>query len=203
MGREVLTLACPDWREASFAVDAENGEIAYANWQALALLDDARAPISIFGDRLIFTDPGHNQQYFIGLEKLRTSLAEEEVFVIAGNSEADWFAVTIHNPQGLYREILKRSLQAAGILSEIIFVEIGRTKKAPSASQIAAFSDAFKFTPAEAELVFSLAQGQTLEDVAGRRNAAISTVRQRLKTVLAKSGCRRQADLVRHIVSLC
>ena len=202
MGREVLALACPDWREASLAIDAQNGEIAYANWRALAFLD-ARAPISVFGNRLIFTDPRHNQQYFTGLEKLRTSLAEEEVFVITGNCEVDWFAVTIHNPQGLYREVLQRALDAAGMSSDIIFVEIGRTRRAPSASQVAAFSEAFKFTPAEAELVFSLAQGQTLADVADRRQAAISTVRQRLKTVLAKSGCRRQTDLVRQIVSLC
>lgn len=202
MGREVLALACPDWREASLAIDARNGEIAYANWRALAFLE-ARAPISVFGNRLIFTDPRHNQQYFTGLEKLRTSLAEEEVFVLAGSCEMDWFAVTIHNPQGLYREVLRRSLDAVEMASEIIFVEIGRTNKTPSAQQVAAFSDALKFTPAEAELVFSLAQGQTLADIADRRKAALSTVRQRLKTVLAKSGCRRQADLVRQIVSLC
>jgi DNA-binding CsgD family transcriptional regulator len=201
MGREVLALACPDWREAALAIDAQNGEIAYANWRALALLD-ARAPIGTFGNRLIFTDQRHNQQYFIGLEKLRTSVVEEEVFVITDHCEADWFAVTIHNPQGLYREILKRSLEVARTSSDIIFVEIGRTKKAPSASKVAALSDAFRFTPAEAELVFLLAQGHTLADIAGRRKAAISTIRQRLKAVLAKSGCRRQADLVRQIVSL-
>jgi DNA-binding CsgD family transcriptional regulator len=202
MGREVLALACPDWREASFAINAESRELAYANWQALSLLE-ARAPISLFGDRLIFADPLHNQQYFTGLEKLRTSLAEKEVFVIAGNPKANWFAVTIHNPLGLYRDILKRSLQAAGISSDIIFLEIAKAKKAPSASRVTALSDAFKFTPAEAELVFLLAQGQTLADIAGRRNTAISTIRQHLKTVLAKSGCRRRADLVRQIVSLC
>jgi DNA-binding CsgD family transcriptional regulator len=201
MGREVLALACPDWREASLAIDAQDGEIAYANWRALALLD-ARAPISVFGNRLIFTDPRHNRQFFTGLEKLRTSLVEEEIFVIAGHCDADWFAVNIHNPQGLYREILERSLEA-GTSSDIIFVEISRAVQAPSASQVAAFSDALKFTPAEADLVFLLAQGQTLADIAGQRKAAISTVRQRLKTVLAKSGCRRQSDLVRQIVSLC
>ena len=202
MGREVLALACPDWREASLAIDARNGEIAYANWRALALLD-ARAPISVFGNRLIFTDPHHNQQYFTGLEKLRTSLSEEEVFIITGYKEADWFAVTIHNPQGLYREVLRRSLEAAGTSPDIIFVEIGRTKQAASAAKIAAFSEALKLTPAEAEMVFLLAQGQTLADIAERCKAALSTVRQRLKTVLAKSGCRRQSDLVRQIVSLC
>lgn len=202
MGREVLALACPDWRDASLAINAQDGEIAYANWRALALLE-ARTPISVFGNRLIFTDPRHNQQYFTGLEKLRTSLSEEEMFVITGDAEVDWYAITIHNPQGLYREILQRSLDSARVSADIIFVEIGKTGRSPSASQVAAFSDAFKFTPAEAELVFSLAQGRTLSDIAGRRNAAVSTVRQRLKTVLAKSGCRRQADLVRQIVSLC
>jgi DNA-binding NarL/FixJ family response regulator len=202
MGREVLALACPDWRDASLAIDVQNGEIAYANWRALALLD-AKMPISVFGNRLIFADPRHNQQYFTGLEKLRTSTAEEEVFVITGQCEADWFAVRIHNPQGLYREVLKRSLEASGTSPDIIFVEITRTRKAPSASQVAAISEALKFTPAEAELVFSLAQGQTLTDIAIEGKAAISTVRHRLKRILGKSGCRRQSDLVRQIVSLC
>lgn len=202
MGREVLALACPDWRGPSIAIDADNGEIAYANWRALALLG-SQSLIAVVCSRLIFTDPRHNKQFFSSLERIRTSVAEKEIFVVPDACRSDWFSVTMHNPHGLYREVLNRSLQAAGVSSEIIFVEIARTNNQPSSPHITAFAEAFDLSPAETELVFMLGRGQTLEDAAAACNVQPSTIRQRLKQVLAKSGCRQKSDLVRLIASLC
>lgn len=52
-------------------------------------------------------------------------------------------------------------------------------------------------TPAEARLVAALAQGRTLEAHAAQRGVSLGTVRNQLKQVLAKTGTKRQAELVR------
>lgn len=53
----------------------------------------------------------------------------------------------------------------------------------------------FRLSPAEAELAIALAQGETLSEIAARRLAAESTVRTQVKTIAAKMGCHRQAEV--------
>jgi DNA-binding CsgD family transcriptional regulator len=55
----------------------------------------------------------------------------------------------------------------------------------------------FGLTNAEARLAEAVAQGARLRDYADRRGVTIGTVRYQMKQVLAKTDCRRQADLVR------
>jgi DNA-binding NarL/FixJ family response regulator len=40
------------------------------------------------------------------------------------------------------------------------------------------------------------------ETAARQRGSALSTIRQRVKTVLAKTGCRRQLELARLVTAL-
>jgi len=51
-------------------------------------------------------------------------------------------------------------------------------------------------TKAEARLAVRLACGVTLEDIAEEHDISISTVRGQLKSVFAKTGASRQAELV-------
>ena len=55
----------------------------------------------------------------------------------------------------------------------------------------------FGLTAAEAALAEGLGHGCTLEQVARARGVKISTARSQLAAVLAKTGCRRQQDLLR------
>lgn len=59
----------------------------------------------------------------------------------------------------------------------------------------------YRMTPAEARLTEALANGQSLKDYADTRCIAISTVRTQLKAAAAKTGARRQADLVRIVLT--
>lgn len=54
----------------------------------------------------------------------------------------------------------------------------------------------YGLTPAEASLAASLAAGLSLEEAAERRGITIGTARMHLKSVFAKTGVRRQAELV-------
>lgn len=57
-------------------------------------------------------------------------------------------------------------------------------------------------TAAEAEVAAALAQGDTTAEVAKARGVAVGTVRSQVKSLMAKTGCRRQKDLVRKVFSV-
>ncbi|BAP88432.1 transcriptional regulator, LuxR family protein [Burkholderiales bacterium GJ-E10] len=59
----------------------------------------------------------------------------------------------------------------------------------------------FGLTPAQAKLLSALANGETLADYAARAGVGIGTVRTHLKDLLARTGQRRQTDLVRMALS--
>ena len=54
----------------------------------------------------------------------------------------------------------------------------------------------FDLTPAQARLSAALASGESLEDYARHAGVTVNTARTTLKSVFARTGCRRQAELV-------
>ena len=68
-----------------------------------------------------------------------------------------------------------------------------KTDVAPKISLVRSLYD---FTGAEARIARGLAKGQSLDDLAASANVAKSTVRTQLKSVMEKTGCTRQAELV-------
>jgi DNA-binding CsgD family transcriptional regulator len=57
----------------------------------------------------------------------------------------------------------------------------------------------FGLTPAEGSLAVKLAGGMSLEDIAATQHTHISTLRAQLRSIFAKTGTSRQAELVAHI----
>lgn len=60
----------------------------------------------------------------------------------------------------------------------------------------------FDLTPAEARLLRALAQGATLDDYARECDIRVTTVKTQLKSLFAKTGTCRQADLVRRVMDI-
>ena len=60
----------------------------------------------------------------------------------------------------------------------------------------------FGLTKAEARLARELACGDTIEDIAEEHGASISTARVQLKSIFAKTGTSRQAELVALLIRL-
>ncbi len=60
----------------------------------------------------------------------------------------------------------------------------------------------FDLTPVEAAIAARIAAGQTAESIAALDGKTVGTVRNQLKGVLAKMGCRRQVDLARLLTQL-
>jgi len=67
---------------------------------------------------------------------------------------------------------------------------------APAAPQIELMRSLFDLTASEARVARGLAAGETLDEIAATGGVAISTVRSQLRSVLQKTGCSRQAELV-------
>ncbi len=61
---------------------------------------------------------------------------------------------------------------------------------------------AFGLTRAEARLAGALARGLQPDEIAAHHGVTLATVRKQLSAVLAKTGCRRQADVVRLMLTL-
>lgn len=64
----------------------------------------------------------------------------------------------------------------------------------------AALETGHGLTPAEAELALAILRGQTLAGHAAARGVSLNTVRSQLRRVFSKTGCRRQAELVRRFL---
>jgi DNA-binding CsgD family transcriptional regulator len=62
--------------------------------------------------------------------------------------------------------------------------------------------DLFGLTPTECRVTLAVAQGRAPREVASELSMSLSTVRVHLHRVLAKTECRRQADLARLILHL-
>jgi DNA-binding CsgD family transcriptional regulator len=74
----------------------------------------------------------------------------------------------------------------------------------PDGSQISTtevLEGLYDLTPAEAELLRLLAEGNSLEEVAERRGVTMNTARSQLKQVFAKTDTRRQGELVRLVLT--
>lgn len=54
----------------------------------------------------------------------------------------------------------------------------------------------YRLTPAETEIALALAEGAGVDEIAGRRSTSGETVRYQIKQILAKTGARRQSELV-------
>lgn len=59
----------------------------------------------------------------------------------------------------------------------------------------------YRMTPAEAHLAEALVNGQSLKQYAEARSTSMNTVRTQLKAAAAKTGAKRQADLVRIVLT--
>jgi DNA-binding CsgD family transcriptional regulator len=59
----------------------------------------------------------------------------------------------------------------------------------------------YQMTPAEAQLTEALVNGKSLQEHAEARSVSMNTVRTQLKSAAAKTGARRQADLVRIVLT--
>ena len=114
-------------------------------------------------------------------------------------------AITVRRPSGARPYAILVS-PGASVASQSAFriasavVLIGDSDAGLAASEELAMQ-LYGLTPTEARLACSVASGESLESYASARGINVSTARWTMKQALAKTGARRQADLVRILLT--
>jgi DNA-binding CsgD family transcriptional regulator/PAS domain-containing protein len=129
-----------------------------------------------------------------------------EAIAISRSKDSTWdAALTARRPSGAppYTILVSPGASAAShsafrIASAVVL--IGDPDSALASSEKTAMQ-LYGLTPSEARLACAFASGVSLEDYANTRGINVSTARWTMKHVLAKTGARRQADLVRILLS--
>ncbi|WP_119389349.1 helix-turn-helix transcriptional regulator [Taklimakanibacter lacteus] len=202
MSKDVLALICPDWRSIALVVEGPSGHVAYANFHCLEMFA-RREPAQLIGGRLLFTPPELNRLFYAKLGEASATGAETAVAIGRSTLEDSWIAVTIRNTQGFFRDALQRNLDDGDAGSQMMLVEIARHGASPDTLLLAAFADACGLTGAESRMLECLSRGLCLDRIADIQDITLSTARQRMKRILAKTHCHRQAELVHLVMSLC
>ena len=83
-----------------------------------------------------------------------------------------------------------------------VSVEIRTSDARAGAPEVKAFAKAHALSAAESELLELCIAGFELNEIAESKGLLLTTVRQRMKTVLAKTQCRRQVELMRAVLTL-
>ncbi len=202
MGREILALLCPDWRQASMVLNAHDGSIEYSNWRCLQLLN-TEGVIRMVGERLDFLSRTLNMQFRKCLRKVSGGDVGS-TYLVGRNPETDKpYLITIHGSQGFLREALELCFSGTPDDANYVIVDITVDTDLPDPSAVNALAKGFGLSRAETHLMQLFACGMTLEEVAERRGVKINTARQQMKAVLSKTNSDRQQDLMRLVFSLC
>jgi DNA-binding CsgD family transcriptional regulator len=137
-------------------------------------------------DRVAFADPAADRLFREALGQI-SNVGQSNVgtFPVRGKSATSMIANLI--PIRLTaRDLFARSEAA------LILTPVGHANAAP----VEVLQSLFDLTPAEARLARSLTEGEPLETIAMKSGVTRNTLTTHLKRVFAKTGCRRQAELV-------
>lgn len=108
---------------------------------------------------------------------------------LSGPDRSEWLKLSICNkPAGFGKVRLGGTL---------ILVEDLRQSLASFTSDLL---QRWRLTPAESRVALLLGEGFTPREIAGRLQRSVGTIRNQLKSILSKSQCRRQAELVSKLV---
>lgn len=143
------------------------------------------------GNRIALLDRRADQLLQEALAMIRTDVGVRSLAVLAADG---------HRPAVLHVVPVRRSAHDLFSQASAILVLTGRSDApARSAPLLQAL---FDLSPAEAAVASSIAAGRTATEIARADGKTVGTVRIQLKSVLAKTGCRRQVDLARLVARL-
>lgn len=171
------------------------GQVLVASRRAEVLLADPRGP-QLKGGRLLGRTPGETRAF----EKVVAAAAEER----EGAEPGCGGALVLSRPDRPGLVVLVSPLRVPVIsphLAEprLALVILRAPEEVPVPSE-AALRSLFGLTPAEARVACRLVD-ETVEEVAASLHVGVATVRSHVQKLLAKTGARRQSDLVRLLVS--
>lgn len=192
--RDIYSGAVDQLSVATFILD-EQGRLTSRNAMATALIKDADG-LSLRGERL------HIASHAIDGE-LQAALTS----VISAQQTGETALVkALRVPRRAGRSALALVVRPAPLAQSnenqsgpcvAVFVSDPDQRDTASQNTLGAL---FNLTPAEARLAILLARGLSLTEISEAQNISPHTARAQLKSIFAKTGISRQAELVRQII---
>lgn len=172
------------------AMISRSGRILAANEAFAALIPDV---VLDHADRARFPDPAADLSLGLAMAQLRRQSIKAACSIPMpareGGSPMVFHVMPLY---GMSRDLF----EAAAAL--LVGVEV-RRREVPAAELLAGL---FDLSPAESRVAHAIGGGATVEATAKMLGVSRETIRTQLKVVLAKTGSRRQADLVALIAGM-
>ena len=162
----------------------ETGKVLAANRQIETLTSLVRWRAF---DKVSMKDKGANQ------------LLHDAVAAIDSESRPDVWSFPVRDAEAeatMVAHVIPIRLSARDIFVRCFAVLVLTPMTRPQAPSVELVQSLFDLTPAEARVARSLASGRTPKDIAIEGGVSPETVHTQLGRVLAKTGCKRQADVV-------
>ncbi len=174
-----------------------SGRLIVANPEAEAILGRNR-PLRVVGARVVADTAANRRKWQRLLGRLTPA-----------DGAAEGTAVTLETGDGAPLRVLAIPLrptrcEAVGLTPpapDLGLVVIGEARPRPDRGA-AALARLYGLTAAEAGLAVALLQGESLQDYAERQRRSLNTVKTHLKSIFAKTGARRQTELIRELATL-
>jgi DNA-binding CsgD family transcriptional regulator len=128
---------------------------------------------------------------------------ENAALVERGQAGGPYLAITIRNTQGFFRDVLNRSIGCRDEDSRLVVVELSTSRDQSEWSAMRAFARTFDLTQLELELADLTLRGLTPKEIGAFKGRAMADIRPAIRSLLAKTQCKHQAQLVRLIMTLC
>lgn len=192
-------LLCPDWRGPSMVIECTTLRIAYANRNCFGLF---RKDISLtmLNGNLTFENCKDRREFHAKVQTALTTRQQSTAFTLR-TADGSWIMAMLRILDVQDSELVSGTVyDRQSILAILEFTECHYQ---PDPVCFEAVANALKLSPSESRDLIAIATGQSPDEIAARSNVAISTVRQRIKSLLAKTESTRQQHLTCLIRSLC
>ncbi|MBT3069415.1 helix-turn-helix transcriptional regulator [Rhodomicrobium sp. Az07] len=166
---------------AIFLLSAE-GDLLFANRSGKAMIDEGW-PVRLVNGVLTGIDASTSEALRKALDKRLLDGASDQSLCLAIAGQGRPGAV------GYLRAISAGDTTA----SMLLVTHTGR----PAAYGVEGVASAYNLSKAETRVLKHLVEAQSLPEVAERLNLSLPTVKSHMRRILSKTGCSRQADLLR------
>ncbi len=174
---------CPDWAEPALIVAEPGFSVIHANAPFHALF--AQADLArLTGGRLRFGPKGFDRRFGAMLERV-FSLDLDRAHLSAMIDDRPLTLILRMIPPGLI----------PGTGARYARIELRQPDQGPPRAALVSLAETFGLSSEERRVLGLFLTGQSVEEIGKSTGQPVADTRQAMKSILAKTGCQRQAQL--------
>jgi DNA-binding NarL/FixJ family response regulator len=200
--RSVLALLCPDWRGPTMVFNATTRHIEFANFPCLEFLKSHQSVV-LSQSRFTFVNHQAQRNFDAALFDIKRKGNEVAVLLDQTAAATGLVSCILRYPVGIIVEVLHSHLSKNVKVEDLVIIEWSAGEYQPDPVAIQALTQIWGLLPSERKDLIALSAGYSAEAIAALNNSAPSTVRQRIKSILTKSNCSRQQQLIAVVRDHC